>query len=484
MEGAAPQSSKLVAVVEKNTEFWKGIPYGSRSSVNALTITCFADFINEKEHVPFFEWLLETKDTWLGHMQEHGGITAQRWADNNMAAILRKEWSAVYVPRFTYGSYLAEKLNKIVDLAEAKGRLTLVKIEAEAVDIAKMPSGKYEVTLEVNGGGENKLEANKVVVATGSGPVGKLCVIEDTNALYLNDIYEPSVEDNLNLLKATLENVNNLADRNVLIVGSNASSIELLYLLEGKSEIKGVINKIVIVSASGAIPYHTSTQQLEIYPLPALDGLEAKGGYNITALVAAAESDMKLALTDGANMDYVAALIKTTLKMMEGLGELAKKEFFGIYALRLRDKFRRAGPEYKNTAQKWIDSTAAILLKGRFMKMVKGENGLVLEYKDVDNGNLEEYSLQFNAVINCTGTADLDGSASRLLSNIVNKKLCNTNLSKKGLEVNEKFEAAPNLYVIGPLLGGNVNKLIHFWQLENASRLTYLAPYLAQELVG
>ena len=57
------------------------------------------------------------------------------------------------------------------------------------------------------------------------------------------------------------------------------------------------------------------------------------------------------------------------------------------------------------------------------------------------------------------------------------------NLSGKGFEVNEKFEAAPNLFVMGPLLGGNVNKLIHFWQLENASRLTYLAPYLAKELL-
>jgi len=49
--------------------------------------------------------------------------------------------------------------------------------------------------------------------------------------------------------------------------------------------------------------------------------------------------------------------------------------------------------------------------------------------------------------------------------------------------VNEYFEAAPNLYVIGPLLGGNKNERIHFWHLENASRIMYLAPYLAECLV-
>jgi len=56
------------------------------------------------------------------------------------------------------------------------------------------------------------------------------------------------------------------------------------------------------------------------------------------------------------------------------------------------------------------------------------------------------------------------------------------NLSGKGFYVNEKFEAAPNLYVMGPLLGGNKNERIHFWHLENASRIMYLAPYLAEEL--
>jgi hypothetical protein len=36
---------------------------------------------------------------------------------------------------------------------------------------------------------------------------------------------------------------------------------------------------------------------------------------------------------------------------------------------------------------------------------------------------------------------------------------------------------------MGPLPGGNVNELIHFWQLENAARLTYHALYLAEELL-
>jgi hypothetical protein len=36
---------------------------------------------------------------------------------------------------------------------------------------------------------------------------------------------------------------------------------------------------------------------------------------------------------------------------------------------------------------------------------------------------------------------------------------------------------------MGPLLGGNKNNRIHFWHLENASRIMYLAPFLADCLL-
>ena len=38
-----------IAVVEKNAEFWTGIPYGNRSSMNSLTITNFGEFVPNVE---------------------------------------------------------------------------------------------------------------------------------------------------------------------------------------------------------------------------------------------------------------------------------------------------------------------------------------------------------------------------------------------------------------------------------------------------
>ena len=63
----------LVTVIEKYPEFWKGIPYGARSSVNALTIDSVFDFIYEPERPLFFEWLRSDKNDWVFYYRERGG---------------------------------------------------------------------------------------------------------------------------------------------------------------------------------------------------------------------------------------------------------------------------------------------------------------------------------------------------------------------------------------------------------------------------
>ena len=473
-----------IAIIEKNHEFWSGIPYGARSSVNALTITSVHDFIYEHERPVFFDWLKANIDEWTAHCREHGGLTAHRWLTNNLPLIEANAWEKVYVPRFLYGNYLKQKISRLIKEVEVKGLAEIALIQAEATDMRMLENGCYEVMIEHPDNSVSGIISKKVVISTGSAPVRKMCDLSGTETVYVNDIYEPSVPGNLKMIREALDKPGNPEDRNLLIIGSNASSIELLYVIEGMPELRQLINKTVIISTSGILPYHTSTEVLENYPLPNLDIVKAAGNYNIETLVGAAMEDLKLALRDGANMDYVAAIISTILKMMEVLGEDAKKAFFAIYAIQLRNMFRRAGPEYKGVAELLIDLEEVELLKGRFINAEPSGSGALLHYYDLNTANEKTYPSGFRIVINCSGSDNLDQCSSRFLYNIVNNHICRMNLSGKGLEVSEKFEAAPNLYVMGPLLGGNVNKLIHFWQLENASRLTSLAPYLSKELLA
>ena len=80
-----------VAVIEKYQEFWKGIPYGERSSPNSLTITTLGDFIPPSEKEAFFSWLDETLEEWTGYLEEQGGDTARQWLNNNMKAMKKAE---------------------------------------------------------------------------------------------------------------------------------------------------------------------------------------------------------------------------------------------------------------------------------------------------------------------------------------------------------------------------------------------------------
>jgi len=478
-----PVTRKLnIAVIEKNQEFWLGIPYGSRSSVNALTITCVQDFVYENERPLFFEWLKANKNDWAAYYREHGGVTAARWLDNNLPLIDKEDWETVYIPRFIFGKYILEKFNRLLQQVTEKQLVEMKLIQAEAIDV-KHIGDLYEILLENTDAALTKVKTHKLVIATGSAPVRRMYDSTDDKSIYFNDIYDPSVKQNLKSLYDALAETEHTADRNVLVIGSNASSIELLYLLEGREDLRKLINKTVIISPSGLLPYHISTEVIEDHKIPNLEKLKAEGYYTLKTLIDATSADLKLALKNGANVDYIATIITNVLQVLETMGEQAKKEFIGIYGMKLSQMFRRSGPEYKYGSQLLVDLQEVILLKGKYISASPGEKGVLLTYEETETGDQKTYPLSFKAIINCSGSDNLEHSSSRLIQCIVRDHGCKINLSGKGFEVNEKFETAPHLYVMGPLLGGNMNKLIHFWHLENAPRLMYLAPHLAEELL-
>ncbi len=472
-----------IAIVEKNHEFWKGIPYGSRSSVNALTITCVNDFIYEPERPAFFKWFKETQSDWEAYYREHGGITAGRWLKKNLPLITQNDWETVYIPRFIFGWYIHRTISELYKQVEEKRLAKVNLIQAEAIDTQLTPDKLYRVELKHPDKTISHIESHKLVIATGSAVVKPIVEENAAQTTYINDIYEPSVSQNIEKVKTALNGSHNVEDSNVLIIGSNASSIELLYLLEGMPDIRKLINQITVISPSGSLPYHISTEALDAHPIPHLEKLKGEGNYTIQTLVNTAALDLQLATQNGANVAYIATVIGNTLKLMEDLDEGAKKEFFGIHGMRLSNLFRRSGPEYKAASQLLIDLQEVTFLKGKFINTTPTRNGVILNYQETSSDTQKTYPSRFKVIINCSGSDDLDQSSSPLIYSLVHKKMAKVNLSGKGFEVNEHFEAAPNLYIIGPLLGGNMNKLIHFWHLENAARLMYLAPHLAGELL-
>ena len=137
-----------ISVVEKHPEFWKGIPYGSRSSLNSLTITAVSDFIsNGKERELFLSWLKKNHNHWTYYYRENGGLAAKIWLEKNLPLLENNEWHAVYLPRFVFGVYMHDKMLNLLKMVEEKKLVQLTLIQAEAIDVSPKDT-YYDVKLE------------------------------------------------------------------------------------------------------------------------------------------------------------------------------------------------------------------------------------------------------------------------------------------------------------------------------------------------
>lgn len=482
IDGTAGREKMSIAIIEQYHEFWFGVPYGSRSSVNALTITSIADFLTaEKERNLFFDWFRPNKESLIQWYLSNGGATAAHWMETNSQLLASENWKNLYLPRFIFGRYLQSIIGSLLKTVEEKKLAEINLINAEAVDLSKLDGGVYQITLEMPDKTIAYLSAPKVVIATGSAPIKNIGdrIIGD-DITYINNFYDPSAESSLKKLTTVIEATEDDTKRNLLIVGSNASSIELLYLLATSPNLIDSINKVILVSRSGLLPYHIIEEQSDSYICINLDQLKEAGNYTIEKLIDAATADIHFAVKDGVILPYIDRIISYTIELLQVLSEDDKKAFLGIYGAQLSNLFRRSGADYKNGEAILLRMQKLIMLKGGFAGIGKGG---ILNYTDPLINETNEYATPFSVVINCTGADNLEVSDSRLIFNLVHKNLCDVNLSGKGFYVNKRFEAAPNLYIMGPLLGGNMNKRIHFWHLENASRLLYLASFLADCLL-
>src|ERR1700744_4480861 len=168
-----------ITVFEKSHEFWYGIPYGSRSSVNALTITSVYDFFTaEKERNQFFGWFKENKAALLEHYMANGGLTAKQWLERNGKALDNEDFKSVYLPRYWCGRYTKSKFDSLLATVEEKGLVELSLIKAEVIDVLPR-DGAFEVSYELPDNTVYTLEAAKVLIATGSAPVKDVILPED-----------------------------------------------------------------------------------------------------------------------------------------------------------------------------------------------------------------------------------------------------------------------------------------------------------------
>jgi uncharacterized NAD(P)/FAD-binding protein YdhS len=471
-----------IAIIERDEVFWKGMPYGNRSSVNALIITPLADFIHQEQKDEFLKWLESNFIIWKNILLNKGGDTAQLWLQENETLLIAKKWDDIYIPRFLYGMFIDEIIQKKINNAISKGFLNLKNIRAEVITVSKINHKAFAVTYQLPQQEYTQLIAKDILLAIGS-PALKTNIYLPINALYINDIYFNSEDENLQQIFLQLSKIADFQLRNILIIGSNASAIEILYLLGSNNAIMKSIHSITVLSTSGALPNKMDdTKQVEAYEFSFLGKLQ-KDTFTAKDLMQAILKEQEELFKKGLTLTQVHHLfIPLFYELLNN--QLSEKEqylFYTYYGMQFSKLIRRAGKDYYTVVNSLLTTNKLNFLKGTFNNVNRNTStALTNKFQFLQNGVVKEYEIPMAVYINCMGFEPLNETTSPLLGSLIENNICEIHPNNIGFTVNEYFEASKNFYIMGPLLNGIFNKQNKLWHVENAKSIYHLAKQWAR----
>ncbi len=473
-----------INIIEKYQEFHTGIPYGSRSGFSVHLITSLKNFLPEPERSKFIKWLNRNKEWLLEELQNDGGSLSLDWITTNAEKIKSNDWENLFIPRRFFGCYIEEKVKTKLEASTNAGLIDVNYISDEVVDVEKKEKN-YLLTLR---NGQN-ISSEKVILSVGSLPVNHLWknegLIEKDNLLFVNDPYKPELIEVLDTIKKFSEKRPN-KKINVVIVGANASGLEILYKLNDLEEIKSHVNKFIFLSTQGLLPDAViDLERRKNYVPFNLQALADKNDLTAKIIAEAAFRDLDHAdQIDLGAASTVEIISKAFGRLLGKLNQDELKKFACHYGNEIGRRQRCAGFHYSKTIDELKKEDRFVHIAGRFNTiLMNGEGEYVLEYLDTPSKENKTYKDAIDVVVNCIGGTNLThDNIPELLKNIIDKGYCTPNESKIGFEVNESLEASENFHVVGPLLAGNIFEEKAVWHLEHCGRIIWLSKVLSEKI--
>ena len=296
-------------------------------------------------------------------------------------------------------------------------------------------------------------------------------------------MYEPSLDANIDRICNSLAQQSN---REVLIVGSNASTLDALYSLNNSKILTSLVDKFTIVSPNAAFPHRISREVPAIdYTPQALVTLLTATPFTAKQIFEAVRVDVASATAKKINIAdihaHISAVVIQALNLLD-LGEQA--QFVSKYAVEIGKLQRRAGGEYLDVVDSLVERDKLSFLKGKFVKYLPlSTGGSGCEYIDSDDRQAKIANMPVGVIINCAGFQDITKSASVLIQNLLSRKICAPNDSNRGFIIDKNFEAGKNCYVMGPLVAGNIDANFKVWHAESCQRILSLSQHLATVLM-
>jgi uncharacterized NAD(P)/FAD-binding protein YdhS len=487
-ENTSKSVNLKLTIIEKSDEFHTGLAYGNRSGASALLITSLADFLPKgDERDAFINWLSNNKTQLIQNLLDDGGMLSQNWVKVHHQDIANNKWEHLYIPRRFFGIYIKEKVQQAIDDFNKNNSLELHYVTDEVIDIERNDSN---YTLHLKGKKESVI-SEKVVISVGIPPVKQFWSDSDAIELsdevcFITDPYKPSLSENLKKIQSFVNQKSNAS--NILILGANASAMEMIYKTNDIENIKSKINNVFVVSPQGELPNSApdeSYDEIEFVPKHLLE-LQNFSQLKAIDIYNAANKDLDIA----AELGYGTAITeipvsKGFLSLLNKLDTHELKEFACHYGNEIGKRQRRAGRHYTNVVDTLKSQNQLHHIKGHFSGVAKSnqKTGVHFNYKKNKNGIIETSNDVVQIIINCVGSKTLNQSPiSPLIDNLIKKEYSKPNDSMRGFLINEHFESTPNLYIMGPLLAGNLINSTPLWHIEHCGRIISLGKLLAKEL--
>ncbi len=473
-----------ITVIDKSQEFHTGIPYGVRSGFSVLLITSLKNFLPEPELSKFVKWLNDNKKWLLEELKKDGGKLSLDWISKHAEKIENNDWEDLFIPRRFFGCYIDQKVKDRLEEFTKAGLVQVNYVTGEVLDLEKV-KGKYIVSLE----DDKTILSEKVILSVGSLPVNYLwkdeTLIEEDSLLFVNDPYQPELKEVLNKIESFIEkNINKKP--NVLVVGANASGLEMLYKLNDNHKIKSGVNNFTVLSTQGLMPDAViDFEKRKEYTPFNLQALAGKNTLTAKTIAEAAFKDLDYADEINLGAASTVEIISTAFGSLLGkLDHEELKKFACLYGNEIGRRQRCAGSHYSKIIDDLQEEHRFDHIAGRFSNIRKNENNeYLLEYLDTKSGENMILENPVHLVINCIGSTNLSkDNVPILLKKLMDKGYCKSNESKIGFEVNESLESSENLHIIGPLLAGNIFEGKAVWHLEHCGRIIWLSHVLSEKM--
>ncbi|MEO7283728.1 FAD/NAD(P)-binding protein [Gelidibacter sp.] len=470
-----------IGIFDKEKDFFTGIPYGKRSGTSSLLITSLKNFLPQPELGKFIIWLTENKISLLKEFKEEGGELIREWFSDNRQAIAENAWEDLFIPRYFFGRYLTQVITQSINEYEERKIVKVDLIQLTVENIIPLAQG-YEIL-----GASKSYLANNVIFCIGSPPPKKVWNKNLNGENHLNlfaDPYNKGMNTTISEIKKFLE-TNNNSNFNALIIGSNASALEVLFMMNDNTYISNRIQKFTFISTHGLLPDSiNSKEHNKVFMARNLLELENKVDLTAKDIADAAFADLDLAEKMGIGAATSVVPISKAFGVL--LNKLDKSEL-EIFACHFGNEIGRrqrcAGVFYLQTINRLQTLNKFEHIAGRFLSIVP-INSFTYSFKYLDTRSKTEvlYKDPINIIINCIGSETLNEPISNLYTNLINSGLCVPNPSYKGFKVNSNFEASNNFYIIGPLLSGNVINNKAVWHVEHCGRIIAFSKILGVNL--